>query len=283
MRTREKEILADPYKKIRTNTNRTILYDYKKNIGFGEINEIVNEEKIFKAYTTCLSTFSQTRGKDFSDVDNIFYDEIIPEVNAVPFRKQGIAFMNAYETINRNRELEGKEPVKVIFCGNAINLNNSLLMELGISGIIARMYKKKLLRYTDKKRSIYIELMEDSLYINAKKETSLYKLTRGTDFESEALYNNFVNDNFDLVKKIDKRNYTPVIEFDKYTIYIEKNSGAVHIEQCTGIAKEKYSYTYRDALRVKFSPRYRLAKINCCLTVDDYSTYLYFESVMSRK
>ena len=41
-------------------------------------------------------------------------------------------FFNLYETVNRNRELEGKEPVKVYMLSNSTSLDNEILAELSI-------------------------------------------------------------------------------------------------------------------------------------------------------
>ena len=65
-----------------------------------------------------LSTFGNLRGVDFSDVDMIFFDEFVPQKNARPIKAEAEAFFNLYETVNRNRELDGRPPVRVLMLSN---------------------------------------------------------------------------------------------------------------------------------------------------------------------
>ena len=66
------------------------------------------------AFMLALSTVSNIRGFDASDVDVLLYDEFISERHEKPIQSEGTAFLNAIETIGRNRELKGRKPLKVI-------------------------------------------------------------------------------------------------------------------------------------------------------------------------
>ena len=57
--------------------------------------------------TMALTTVTNIRGFDASDVKVIFYDEFIPETIDRPIKGEGEALLNAYETTNRNREFNG--------------------------------------------------------------------------------------------------------------------------------------------------------------------------------
>ena len=59
-----------------------------------------------------LSVVANIRGIDFSDYDYILFDEFIPSDGERPIKREFEAFLNFYETVNRNRELEGKPAVK---------------------------------------------------------------------------------------------------------------------------------------------------------------------------
>ena len=50
-------------------------------------------------YTCALSTISNMRGFDASDVDLIIFDEFIPEAHERPIKNEAAALFNAYETI----------------------------------------------------------------------------------------------------------------------------------------------------------------------------------------
>ena len=51
-------------------------------------------------YSVALSTISNIRGFDASDVKYLLYDEFIPERHERPIKHEGEAFLNGYETIN---------------------------------------------------------------------------------------------------------------------------------------------------------------------------------------
>ena len=70
-------------------------------------------------YSLALSTISNMRGFDAGDISLIFYDEFIAEAHERPLKNEAEAFFNCYETINRNRELKGIAPVKVICAANS--------------------------------------------------------------------------------------------------------------------------------------------------------------------
>ena len=55
-----------------------------------------------------LATLSNKRGFSGDDITTIIFDEVIPEQHERPIKGEDEVFHNAYETINRNRELEGQ-------------------------------------------------------------------------------------------------------------------------------------------------------------------------------
>lgn len=99
-----------PFKILNRNNGTDYRIDgitkYNGGIYFGE-------EKNLVGYTAALSTIANVRGFDGSDIDYLLYDEFIPEPHARPIKDEAGAFLNAYETINRNRELEGRKPLQV--------------------------------------------------------------------------------------------------------------------------------------------------------------------------
>ena len=91
------------------------------------------------AYTCALSTIANMRGFDASDCKVLLYDEFIPERHERAIKNEGSAFLNAYETINRNRELQGKEAVKVLALANSNQLANPVFVELNDPGSLHAM------------------------------------------------------------------------------------------------------------------------------------------------
>ena len=82
-------------------------------------------------YAGALSTFVNLRGFDGSDISYILYEEAIPKISERSIPHEFEALMDAYETINRNREIdEGKPPVKLICIGNKRITGNSKISRI---------------------------------------------------------------------------------------------------------------------------------------------------------
>ena len=97
------------------------------------------KDEVVIGYTCALSTIANMRGFDASDVKLLIYDEFIPERHERPIKSEGSAFLNAYETMNRNRELKGKRPLTVLCLANAFDIANPIFLELGLVGIAEKM------------------------------------------------------------------------------------------------------------------------------------------------
>ena len=203
---------GNPFKKVAGDQGRDVVMKPA-----GEIY-VVKEGDDVIGYGAALSTFENLRGVDLSDVEYVVFDEFI-ENRKLSF-KQGPAFLNLYETINRNRELEGRPPLICILLSNAQRLSNPILAELGLIQVIEQMIRTgDRLRIT---REYYIELPESSVSA-AKEITALYRLAAGSRYADEALRNEFANDSFFNVGKRPLLEYRPVCAIDGIYIYRHKS------------------------------------------------------------
>ena len=78
-------------------------------------------------YTCALSTLSNMRGFDASDIQLLIYDEFIPEKHERLLKNEADALFNAYETMNRNRELKGIAPIQMVCLANANDITNPMV------------------------------------------------------------------------------------------------------------------------------------------------------------
>lgn len=179
-------------------------------------------------YCMCLSTVGKFRGSDYSDVNFIFWDEFINTTGTKnQFTNQTFNLLtNFYETVNRNRELNNEEPVTCIMAGNSNTLIDNVLMSLDLVDIIIKMKEDNEHYYYNYERGLYLELMENEEYRKAKSQTSLYRLTKGTQFEKMALYNEFAYDSLTGIinkdTKINYNEYVPLFSYDIYYFYKSK-------------------------------------------------------------
>lgn len=207
-------------------------------------------------YTCALSTISNLRGFDASNVRMIIYDEFIKEPHEKPLREEGRAFLNAYETMNRNRELSGHEPIQVLCLANANDMGNPIFMELGLIDKAERMQRNGQTISIMKDRGIGIYLLSDSLISEKKKETALYKLVNDdvSTFSQMALANKFGEINDDAVGAKNLKEYRPLLTIGEVTIYKHKSDNTYYISTHASGDVPKYSVSEID--RERFRRKY---------------------------
>lgn len=202
-------------------------------------------------YTCALSTVASMRGFDASDVEVILYDEFIPERHERPMRNEGAALLNAYETINRNRELFGKPPVKLVALSNTNTLESPILAELGLIDVVDKMTRKHKEFYLDKDRGICVIIWQNSPVSDLKKGTALYRITNGSDFERMALNNEFATDDRAYIKNCPIAEYTPLVVFDDVCVYSHKSRREYYCTRHVSGNPPKYRNTELDKKQFK--------------------------------
>jgi len=248
MRRTEVEIssIADdkynPYKAINRVKGHNVQARYIQKNSVGEFYETdTNGEDRFLGYATALSTFGKLRGADLSDVSELVFDEFIKTKSAHTIKDEADLFFNAYETINRNRELEGYPPLKCYLLSNATTLNSPILEELNLVNVIERMKSKGQLAFTDKDRGIHIELLDKIQVSKEKANTALYRLTKGTAYSDHALNNEFAYDSFENIAKVNLSEYIAWIHLDNLYIYRHKSRLEYYV--CQSPNKCEFEYT----------------------------------------
>lgn len=238
---------------------------------------IKNDEAI--GYICALSTIANMRGFDASDIKLLIYDEFIPEKHERPIRNEGAAFLNAFETINRNREISGDNPVRVYCLANAFDIANPIFMELGLVGIAEKMKQKNQEIYVDRKRSISL-IMPTSAKIRAQKSrTALYKLTEHTDYSKMALNNDFVYNPTDNIKSQPIGEYKPLVTVGEITVYKHKSNKAYYVTEHRSGNPPTFKTDEVDLKRYVNSYGYLLnrAYINNLIKFDNILTKTLFE------
>jgi len=272
-------IEGNPFKKLNTDLGVDVKARYDQESGIGSF--IMNDEII--GYLTSVSGFAGgLRSIDLSDATVMVYEEFIPEKHVRKIKEEGEAFLNLYETANRNRELDGEDPIKVYFLANAIDLSNPTLAALDAIGDIQSMIKNGEHKRKNKNKGLYIELLEPPDYIERKSKTALYRL--GNDrFNSEALSADFKDAGLNLIRKANLRYYSAWIRWGKIIIY--KKGESYHIK--TGSGKVKAIYNLAETEIPRFKSLYRARYIydfgRRAITFDSYETKMLIEAVLDYK
>lgn len=227
----------NPYKAINADIHSNVSVKSISKYNSKLIEEYEDSEKLV-GYTCALSTISNMRGFDASDVKLLIYDEFIPEKHERALKNEGSAFLNAYETINRNRELKGEEPLQVLCLANAFNVANPIFLELGLVGRCEKMRNAGQELYIDKSRGIVLVLLQKSSISNAKADTALYRISSGS-YSKFALSNDFVYNNTDNIKSKSLREYKLICTVGEISIYKHKSKREYYVsEHRTGTAPE---------------------------------------------
>lgn len=217
-----------------------------KKIGVCQVSDPMQE--YCRIYCCGLSTFSTIRGVDFSHVNYIVYDEMIPEAHAHKIKLEGLALQNLYETVNRNRELEGQEPVKFIGLSNSLNIANDVFIEFDLVTAAEDILKTgdEYIRIGNK----LLIIMQRSPISQLKKDTALY--TAGSDqFKDMAINNKFILNDFSYVKKRSVKEYFCVMQIGDLYIYEHKSNDEFYVTFTRGQTRNIYTSSSNDLKRLR--------------------------------
>ena len=219
---------ANPFKPINRDRDREIgLHKIVKNLA-GIYNRELIDEKLKPVgapigYAVALSTIASIRGLDFSDCTYCIYDEFIPEKHVRRMKNEGAALLNAYETMCRNRELDGQDPLYMFMLSNSNDIYNDIFIELGLVFEIEKMIRKGQTDIYFKDRGLAVHLLEASEeFIEAKSKTAVMKVAGDSDFSDMALNNKFAYNDFSLINPHKLTGFRPVCSIGKATLYKKK-------------------------------------------------------------
>lgn len=173
-------------------------------------------------YAVALSTVHNVRGIDLSDVEIVIYDEYIPEPHERPIRDEYLAFLNAMETIGRNRELQGRPPMQFIGLSNSNALGNPYFLGLQVIRTVDRMLQRQQEIWQDPGRGLMLVNIVRSPVSQAKADTSLYKLAGQGEFADMSLGNEFAQDFCSRQGSIPLQECRPLVSVGEITIYEHK-------------------------------------------------------------
>ena len=240
-------------------------------------NESDEDNPELVGYGVALSTFAGLRSMDLSDVTITVFDEFIPERQVKRIKAEGEALLNFYETVNRNRELQGKPPMKLILLSNAIDLANPILETLGIISELENMIAHGEHRRTIPARGLYIERVGKVGVTNAKEHTALYKLANA-DFTNDTLNAEFLSADLSTIRKnVNLKEYKPVFRFGDYVVF--KSASSFHVSKSDITVAKTFPESAGIKVRTFFAPTYRVARAYGNITFADFTTQVFFDDL----
>lgn len=253
-------------------------YDYD----FNEDDKIIPVGESYGLLSS-LSTFSNLRGIDGSGIDTMILDEFIPELNERPIKGEADAIFNAYETINRNRELQGKQPMKLICLANSNRIDNPIFMELNLVRKAEKIRKDGKDYLYDKQRGLMLIDLHRSKISEEKSHTSLYNLTRGTDFYNMAIKNVFINEERGRIENRPIKEFKPLVSIGEITIYKHKSKNEYYVTAFKSGSPKQYGTgeKERERFRKDYAHLYR-AYLKRLMVFDEYINEILFDRYFKR-
>ena len=243
---------GNPFQAWNTGTNtETPVRPFKqgKQIAF-DYTQYDSERKTYvstgntAAYGIALSTMATIRGADFSGYDAILFDEFIAMDNERPIKNEFQAFLNFYETVNRNREIQGKQPVKCYMLGNANRLSNPYLIGWKMMGSALRMIRgDQMISYS---KNVTLVMLLRSPISDKKRHTVLYTAANA-EYEKMALDNAFRTDET-KIKQRRLTDYEHVCSVGEIGIYHRRGGGDYYV--CRKTQQTEYYEPYGIYLMV---------------------------------
>lgn len=220
---------GNPFKKLNTDLDYDILpFSTGGNLTFRD----TEKNGRIRAAGVALSVVANVRGTDYSDYDYIVFDEFIANIGERPIKDEFKAFLNFYETVNRNRELAGKQAVKCIMLGNANTLINPYFSSWHFMRTALKMIAGKQMVWRSKDNTRLIIMLLDSPISEKKRETALYK-NADSDFIEMALDNSFRTDETNI-KSEPLKEYIHLVSVGEIGIYKHKSERKYYVSTTIG-------------------------------------------------
>lgn len=194
------------------------------------------------AVGVALSVVANIRGVDYSDYDFIVFDEFIASDGERPIKNEFQAFLNFYETVNRNRELNGQRAVKCIMLGNANRIANPYFSGWNCMQRVLRMISGNQMVWRSDDFTRMIILLLDSPISAQKADTVLYR-NANNDFIQMALDNAFRTD-ATTIKSEPLKEFTHIVSVGEIGIYKHKSARRYYVSATT------YKDPYYDAFGI---------------------------------
>ncbi len=260
----------------------------KKLSTFAEERE--EDGKIIRSEPVCsfvsLQGIAGLRGFDASTTDFLLFDEFIREGHERPIPNEADAFLNAYETINRNRELQGKPPLLVLCMANSNNIVNPLFVKLGLVSKALQLEKDENREYSiDRERGYMLIDGKKSPISKMKANTALYKLVgQESSFYGMAIGNEFTDVDLSNVRSRPLVEYKPITVVGELCIYKHKFKRMFYVSMHTQGTPDVYTTNKIDLKR--FARKYAhlwLAYLASRVEFEAYECKALFENYFDAK
>lgn len=270
----------DPYKALEREG-----YYYKLNAagGFYNVVEHDGEGKAMPGTQLglglSLPQIAHIRGFNGSAFDSMILDEAVPEKGVRVLKTEGEQLLNAYTTISGNRELEGRQPLKLWLLSNTNNINSPILDALNLMDDIIKMQSRgwEWLEHD----GICIFYGKSEKITDRRKQTVLARRVRSDSAFSQMAYNNeWAYDQSPLIKQRPIKGMTPLCSYDD-RLYLWEDDSSVYV---CGAKHKADRYSKDDFSTAQFVGNYLWLKpwyANGMITFSDVKLLAMFKQIFN--
>lgn len=192
-------------------------------------------------YLMALKTAGNVTGFYMQDVDILFYDEFIAKPGEAQIKNENLVLQTLIETVQRNRELDGGKPLKVICAANSNTYDSDILISQGLVRPLMRLNAEG--RHIWSSGSRLLLNYDDSPISKRKMDTDLYRRNQGTRFSDIAISNDFPEKYLAGVKSEPLREYRPLCVIGELCIYRHKSKSLYYATTHISGSPERYPDT----------------------------------------
>lgn len=212
--------------------------------------EKIKEEKP-RGFLTSLTQIAHVRGFNGSGYSDVVFDEFIPEKAVIIRKTDGDALLNAYTTINGNRELKGERPLRLWLLANTNNINNPVIDSLNLVDDILMMRRKGIEEFKSENDVLIIQPKSRKIIEQRKNTALMRQVSDKSEFYGMAIDNDFSYDRSPYVKTMPVRGLTPLWNYDNTLYCYERNFGFyICRARFTSTARLTYHATKADRERL---------------------------------
>lgn len=245
---------GNPFKKLNTDFGYNINpYNSSGTISF----RYGDKDGEVAAVGVALSVVANLRGVDYSDFQYIIFDEFIASDGERPIKNEFFAFLNFYETVNRNRELSGDDPVFCYMLGNANKLNNPYFTGWHFMRTAVKMIRGKQMVWRAPENTRMVIMLLDSPISERKSDTALYK-NATEDFLTMAIDNVFKTDET-KIKSEPLREFIHIVSIGEIGIYRHKTERRYYVSST--VSQNLYYEPFGITLKM-FQQDYYLLRVS---------------------
>lgn len=249
-----------------------------KTFVFGEYRMEEDKMQLENKRGICLalSQVASIRGFNGSAYKDVMFDEFIPEKTVVKRKLEGEAFLNAYVTINGNRELKGEPPLRCWLLANANDLASPILAALNLTDTVVDMQRGgDELRIMD---GVLLCIPNSRGVIDKRKETALMRhLNKDAKFAKMALDNKFAYDSDSLIRPKSVKGWRCICQIGDYFLY--DNGNSLYLTRTRGNTRRVYTEDKKVLAGAELAPCVELY-YRQKLSFDSASALLFFKDFL---